>query len=89
MNVGNVSLVQQNTIKQNEHMNAPLAHQNKIKQSGCWKCSFIFQKYNHNWQATNNKSNKYEWGIGREKWTWYQRKKMRKKKKDGSEDERE
>jgi hypothetical protein len=35
MNAGNVSLVQQNTIKQNEHVNAPLAQQNKIKQSGC------------------------------------------------------
>ncbi len=84
MNAGNVSLVQQNTIKENEHMNAHLAQQNKIKQSGCWKCSFISQKYNHNWQATNNKkeamqtfesitknkSNKYEWGIGRKTWTW-------------------
>jgi len=55
MNAGNVSLVQQNTMKQNEHMNAPLVQQNKIKRSGCWKCSFISQKYNHNWQATNNK----------------------------------
>lgn len=84
MNIGNVSLVQENTIKQNEHMNAPLAQQNKIKQSGCWKCSFTSQKYNHNWQVTNNKSNKYEWGIGRKKWTRYKRKKMRKEKKDMS-----
>jgi hypothetical protein len=35
--------VQQNTIKQNEHMNAPLVQQKKKKQSGCWKCSFISQ----------------------------------------------
>lgn len=44
MNVGNVSLVQQNTIKQNEHMNAPFSTSKQNKTKWMLKVFLYFSK---------------------------------------------